>query len=330
MGRLDYWAKIFFQKPEIFAALFNGYLFQGKNVISPSELVPQSSKEVFTSKKSKQLFLQRERDLLFQVAYKQGTDCSYLLLGLEAQAFPDASMPLRCMLYDAINYSMQLEKIQSKQAKLHPGDNAKPFLNGLPDNERLTPIITLVIALTDDPWPRTRELHELLALPNPNLVQYIANYRINLITPATMSEADIQLYGKELEAVLLAARAASDRKALKNVATSHDAFHSLNMDTARLIMEITQLDFSIQDKKENIDMAKQIVSFSEYFRQEGREEGLRRGTISTLLKLGKSQEEICTWLMENHSLTEQQARQEIANYQKSLQKKKLPKEPVIH
>ncbi len=81
-------------------------------------------------------------------------------------------------------------------------------------------------------------------------------------------------------------------------------------------------------------MAKEIVSFSEYFRQEGREEGrkegLRRGTISTLLKLGKPLKEICSWLLENHSLTEQQARQKIDNCLKSLQKKELPKVPSDH
>ncbi|MBR0459737.1 MAG: Rpn family recombination-promoting nuclease/putative transposase [Victivallales bacterium] len=372
MGRLDHWAKVFFQRPEIFAALFNGYLFHGEEVLSATELVPLNTKEVFTSTKNKRTFFERERDLLQKVTCKRGMDCTFLLLGLEAQSFPDASMPVRCMLYDALNYATQLKELQPDQP-----DNAKAFPPSFSDDIRLAPVITLVLALTDAPWPRTRELHDLLAIPDKKLTPFIPNYRINLITPNTMTEDDIHPYGGELEAVLLTAKNASNRKAFQEVVASHTIFQNIKTDTARLIMEITQLDFHIKDKKENINMTEQMISWEEYFQQkwltkgreegltqgltqgreegltkgreegltkgreegltkgreegltQGREEGLtkgreegqqkgqRRGTISTLFELGKPPEEVCTWLMGHFSLTEQQAKQEIADFQAS-------------
>ena len=215
MGRLDFWAKKFFRRPEIFADLFNGYLFQGKSVLLPSELVPQDTTEVFTSQNSKRHFGERERDLLKKVTCKSGQGYTFLLLGLEAQSFPDASMPLRCMLYDALNYSEQLKTILQENARLLPSNKDTAFFLGLPENVRLTPIITLVVALTDEPWPRERELHDLLALPDTDLTQFIPNYSINLITPKTMSEEDILPYGEELGAVLLAAKNAKDRKGFR-------------------------------------------------------------------------------------------------------------------
>ncbi len=325
MGKLDLLAKRFFGRPEIFAALFNGYLFGGKKVLLPEELQPQMPQEVFSGDKNQRLFFGRERDLFMKVACKRNKDCSFLLLGLEAQSFPDSSMPVRCMLYDALSYSMQLKDLRREQEKSHP--NARAFLDGLPEGARLTPVITLVLALTDKPWPQERELHDILALPDGDLARYIPNYRIHLITPGTMSEEDLRPYGEGLEAVLLAARHASDWKAFKKVTTSHDFFQALDNDTACLIMEIIGMNLKINDKREKINMTEQMNYWEEFFRQEGIEEGIekgiekgeRRGVIFTLRKLGKSLEEISEWLSKYLSLTEQQAKQEVANYLASHQ-----------
>ncbi|MBR0459796.1 MAG: Rpn family recombination-promoting nuclease/putative transposase [Victivallales bacterium] len=336
MGQLDSYAKVFFEKKENFAALFNGYLFQGSEVLCPEELVDEKTTEVFNGTKRASLFLKRERDLLKALAWKCGKDCSYLLLGLEAQSYHDATMPLRCMMYDAINYTNQLKHAQQGQTKPCGRNSDGVFLGSLSESPRLIPIITLVLALTDSPWQNGRELHDMLALPKePALRGHISNYRINLITPATMTDAEILFYGRELGAVLLAAKNAGNTKDLLKAMNTHEVFQDLDYDTARLINVMTNLEihFNNKDKKERIDMTQKTISFKEICLQEGRkegrkeglaqgrEEGQRRGVIFTLMKMGKAQEEISKWLMETFSLTEQQAKHEISQYQASLAEK---------
>ena len=338
MGELDTFVKAFFRKPEIFAALFNRCLFQGKKVISPADLKEERTMEVFQGTKKASFFLKRERDLLKTLALKRGKDCSYLLLGLEVQSYHDASMVLRCLTYDVINYNCQLlnaRKMHRKRRKSAKGS----YLGSQCDLPRkLTPVVTLVLVLNDDPWTGPRELHDMLEMPDaPAFKDFIANYHLNIVAPGVMTEQEILSYGNELGAVLLAARNAGDKKALLETMQTHEIFRQLDFDAARLINKITRLNFNFseEEKKEKIDMTQKNITFKEYFLQEGRkegrkegreegrkeglEEGQRHGAIFALMRQGKPRTEIRDWLMEAFSLTKQQASREITKYQATLQ-----------
>ena len=56
MGRLDYWAKRVFNDPQIFADLFNGYLFGGKPVVLPETLDTQNPMEVLQPAENRRMF----------------------------------------------------------------------------------------------------------------------------------------------------------------------------------------------------------------------------------------------------------------------------------
>ncbi len=51
-------------------------------------------------------------------------------------------------------------------------------------DDKLKPVITLVLNLSGKPWDGPVELHEILNVKNKKLLQYINNYRLNIVSPA--------------------------------------------------------------------------------------------------------------------------------------------------
>ena len=254
---------------------------------------------------------------------KRGKGCSFLLLGLEAQAAFDPTMPLRSMLYDAINYTTQVDRL--KEANRKAGRlSEEEFIAGLMRGHKLVPVITLVLLLSGGKWIRGRRLHDILDIPTEEIGKYVCDYPLNIITPSSMSDEEIKHFGDELSSILLVVKHAEDKEALLKVVKRYRPFHHVNYETARLILEIANLDFNLKKKKEGIDMAEKMVKFSDYFLLKGIEQGLEkgieqgieqgevRGTIKTMLDLGKSCEEICLRLTEKYALTKQEAQRELA------------------
>ncbi|MBR4676139.1 MAG: hypothetical protein IKP00_16900 [Victivallales bacterium] len=331
MGRLDYWAKRVFNDPQIFANLFNGYLFGGKPVVLPETLNTQNPMEVLQPADNRKVFLQRERDLLKMATCKRGKGCSFLLLGLEAQAAFDPTMPLRSMLYDAVNYTTQVDRL--KEANRKAGRlSEEEFIAGLMRGHKLVPVITLVLLLSGGKWIRGRRLHDILDIPTEEIGKYVCDYPLNIITPSSMSDGEIRHFGDDLSSILFAVKHAEDKEALLKVVKRYRPFHHVNYETARLILEIANLDINLKKKKEGIDMAEKMVKFSDYFLLKGIEQGIEKGiekgikkgiekgieqgevqgTIKTMLDLGKSCEEICLRLTEKYALTKQEAQKELA------------------
>ena len=52
----------------------------------------------------------------------------------------------------------------------------------------MIPIITLVIYLGDTPWDGPRSLFEMLDVADSRLYQFLNDYKLNLISPADMSD----------------------------------------------------------------------------------------------------------------------------------------------
>lgn len=83
-------------------------------------------------------------------------------------------MVVRNMLYDAMNYAQQV----AKAAASHASDpEARPtsdeFLSGFWKDDRLMPVITLVINISGKPWDGARTLHDMLALEDRRILPYI-------------------------------------------------------------------------------------------------------------------------------------------------------------
>ena len=222
MGEKDTAAKHYFANDAFFADAFNFFLFSGKKVIKPEELSPMDSTEaarIFGEKSSTSV--QRHRDLLKLWGARENEDAVFMLLGLELQSKVHYGMTARNMLYDALSYATQISDIKrlrkrQKAGKTGNNDNAgnnddaeltceegvvtirmtdsAEFLSGMKKDDKLKPVITLVLNLSGKPWDGPVELHEILNVKNRELLQYINNYRLNIVSPAEIEDDDFKKF----------------------------------------------------------------------------------------------------------------------------------------
>ena len=68
------------------------------------------------------------------------------------------------------------------------------FLSGMKKDDKLKPVITLVLNLSGKPWDGPVELHEILNVKNKKLLQYINNYRLNIVSPAEIEDDDFKKF----------------------------------------------------------------------------------------------------------------------------------------
>jgi hypothetical protein len=224
LGEKDTAAKLYFAKPHFFADAFNFFLFGGDKVIKPEELSPMDSTEVaMIFGKKKNTAVQQHRDLLKFWNAGENEDGVFVLLGLEPQSTIHYGMTVRNMLYDALSYATQISNLSSlreQEAKNADNNNgaagknnnanltsgkriakirsSEEFLSGMRKDDKLKPVITLVLNLSGKPWDGPVELHEILNVKNKKLLQYINNYRLNIVSPAEIKDEDFAKFSTSL------------------------------------------------------------------------------------------------------------------------------------
>lgn len=102
MGAKDIKAKEYLSDNTRFADLCNYYLFEGKNVIRPENLVAQDTTELLSvfGTTQKELQVQKWRDILKQAVIKKTDSCVYAIIGVENQTDIRYSLCNAGTLYD--------------------------------------------------------------------------------------------------------------------------------------------------------------------------------------------------------------------------------------
>ena len=197
----DVKAKEFLRNPENFADAFNYYLFDGEQVIKGSDLEEKDAEELlFAGMPRRSRAYQRQRDLLRGCTIKSDGRMTYVLLGIESQSKLHYAMPVRNLLYDALDYAAQVKSISDQHDKSGDRLNPDEFLSGIAAEDRIIPVITLVIYWGDSKWDAPTKLSDMFTDTDDRLKDYISDYSINLITPHDIK--DFNKFHSELGEVL--------------------------------------------------------------------------------------------------------------------------------
>ena len=178
MGKKDTALSIWYRNKRRFADLFNGALFQGKQLIQEEdlELMDSKSEEFLTDKKEHTESLQRYRDVIMR--RNKGADL--VLLACENQENVHYAMPVRAMLYDSLSYVEQIRKSKSERRQQKRKFTPDEYLSGMAKEEKLYPVIPLVVYYGNEEWDGSKELHEMLHI-SEEYKTLIPNYKINLL-----------------------------------------------------------------------------------------------------------------------------------------------------
>lgn len=179
MGNKDIAEKMLESYNDVFADIVNGLTFDGEQVIREDELTDATPMGYY--KASGQV-----REQTRDIAKRWTTqNVCIALIGLENQTRPDRYMPVRALLYDAVEYHAQLSEHKAKQDRPQKGHHHPA--------KRIFPVITLVLYLGyKQPWTGPLTLRELMDsnIP-PGLDPLIHDYGINLYRIAWMPLEEI-------------------------------------------------------------------------------------------------------------------------------------------
>lgn len=109
MGRKDSVTKDYMRQKEVFADIFNMFLYDGEKIIQSEELVPEDTEEFMENTKTGIIYAQN-RDIFKKCISMKTKTCGYLLLGLEEQSHINYGMPVRVFVYDGGKYEVQLKE----------------------------------------------------------------------------------------------------------------------------------------------------------------------------------------------------------------------------
>ena len=225
MGMADAVTKQYMKENTVFADAFNFLLYNGENVILPQTLRELDTAEVvipFTvddkGKKQAQA-VQKYRDILKMTTVMTDDKAAYVLFGVEAQTDIHYAMPVRNVIYDALQYGRQVTEI-SKRNRKNSG--------------------------------------QTMAVTDKGLLQHIPDYRIKLIDPAGIDSDEMDKFHTSLREVLSYIKYSKDADKLAEYMNHNQRMEHLEVGAAQVIKVVTNTKFQIPKGMEEVNMCEAI------------------------------------------------------------------------
>lgn len=282
MSDKDSITKQYMQDNAIFADLFNFFMYDGRQVIKPENLQPVDTASIVFpyGDDNKYIPVQKYRDVLKMVTIKRDDKATYLVLGIENQSDIHYAMPVRNMLYDAMQYTSQIEQI----SKSHRKENSvsekitkSEFLSGFYKTDKILPVITVTVYFGSGEWTAPKSLYEMLDVQDENILKYVSDYQLNLITPFGIDDDEFAKLQTELGAVLKYVKNSASKEKLDYMIHSDEAYRNISHRSAELLRIVTNSKLKFKGRKGNVDMCKAIEEMRADAKAEGKAEGIAEG-----------------------------------------------------
>ena len=272
MGAADTVTKAYMRENTIFADAFNYLIYGGRRVIDPNSLKELDTTEIalpFGDDKTDEA-VQKYRDILKSAVIKEDKDAAYVLLGIENQTDIHYAMPVRNLIYDALQYGKQVSDVSAKHRKeFGNGHNRGEYLSGFYKEDRLTPVITLVVHFGADAWDGPLSLHEMMSVDKPEIMQMVPDYRIQLIDPARMKPEDLMKFETSLREVMGYIKYSKDKEGMKTYMAGNSRT-MLERTAAQVIKAITNTPIEIPEGLEEVNVCEAIEEMMKDSKAEGK------------------------------------------------------------
>ena len=276
MGTKNVRTKKYIGNNEKFADLCNYFLFDGRQVIHPEDLVEKDVTELgipFTEKGSHTI--EKIRDVLKSCTVKSANGVTYLVIGIENQTDVHYAMVVRNMVQDSLNYAAQVEAL----AKMHRKEKdlrGDEFLSGFSREDYLVPVVTIVLYWKAGAWDGPRSLHEMFRVKDKEILKFVPDYRMNLIVPEEIT--DFSKFATQLGAVLEYCQCSGDKERMKHLKETRkkDGFF-LDRESVEVLNECVNAGIKLPEQEGEIDMCKAMEGLIAEGRLEGEQLGRARG-----------------------------------------------------
>ncbi len=309
MSEKDVVSKELLNDEENVADLLNVCYFHGKQVVQATdvhELNQTNSISKKVSNTAKSITIHRDAN------YKTDFEMTATIIALELQSEVHYAMPVRVMTGDTSHYYGQWRKIERIYKKAYKKKNKNrsvteeeipegitlevkmqkkklsraEYLSGFSKEDRLTPVITLVLYFGREVWDGPRTLKDMLDLEGvpAEISDVIVDYPIYVIDVRRYK--DYELFRTDLRWVFGFLQRDTDKDALrKYILENQTAFENLSEDAFDVICEFSYVKELKKRKstynigKGSVDMCQAIKDMMEESKQEGRLEGRQEGRL---------------------------------------------------
>ena len=273
MGTKDSKAKEYLSDNTRFSEICNYVLFDGEKVIKPEDLKECDTTEVLSvfGIDKKQIVKQKWRDLLKSVSVKHTGEMYVILIGAEAQTDIHYAMPVKTMIYDALNYGEQVNEAKKRHRKNRDYRSSDEFLSGFTLDDKLTPVITITLYLGTTQWDGPRSLAEMMPQMDERILPFINDYRINLLNPLEIT--DFSKFETGLRPLFELLKNASDEEKLNELITKDETFTKVDVETVAAINLFVGTDIKYDEKEEVVNMCK---AWDDH-KKRGIQEGMKQG-----------------------------------------------------
>ncbi len=146
------------------------------------------------------------------------------------------------------------------------------------------------------PWDGATKLSDLYDCKHKEILEFVPEYKMNLIDPAGMTDEDFEKFSTSLGKVLKFMKLSNNRLGMKNLMEADDDYSHMERNAARVLRECANISIDIDSNEEVIDMCKAW-----------KDEAIVV-TIETARRYGASDEKIVADIMEQYKLTDKEAK----------------------
>ena len=286
MGTTDVITKNYIRQNDVFADACNYLIYGGKAVIRPEELKEMDTAElgilsengVHNKGRKKPESVQKYRDVLKSAVVMQDGQAAYLIIGIENQTDIHYAMPVRNMIYDALQYGKQVDQTAHRNQRNRRTRVQKKgeFLSGFYKEDKLIPVITFVIHFGAEEWDGSMSLKEMMDLQDEVLEEYIQDYRIYLIDPVKLTEEELGKFKSSLREVLMFMKYSKDEEKMDEFIRNNENMSRMDRMAAEVMKCIGKIPMEIEEGGE-VNMCKAIDDMMEKRERKGRQEGIQKG-----------------------------------------------------
>ena len=267
MGNKDTVTKKYLSDPARFADVVNNFVYGGRQVVKPENLEEKDPTELALFNLPKRVASkQRMRDILKMCSVKRyrkggGQDAYFVMFGIENQTDIHYAMPVKNALYDFLNYGDQVNEARKRHGEDGSIKGAE-LLSGFLKEDRLIPVVTLVVYFGVKPWDGPRSLHEMFPEDTDRrILRMVPDYRINLITPEDVG--DLSKFQTEFGPVMEAIRCSNNEDSFRALMQSIPDFSEMSMESIEVLNVIIGLKMPVKRNGGPVDMCKAWEDYAE-------------------------------------------------------------------
>ena len=286
MGRLDIAMKELMNDYNVFADAFNFRRAEGRKIL-PSSL-QEMDPSAYAADALAGVFDSQSSDLARQLVVRGDESRTCAMLLLENQFRSNRLMPFR-YLYAA---AMHWRRVVMETARLHKKANdlitSDDFLAGFGPDDFLPRLYMMVLYAGKEPWKGPLRLAELLDRTDADSGLYEPDCRLNIISLAELSEAEVgRFQTNEMKVMATAVRLQDDLKKLEEVSRTDPAFRSVDRELYNIVKISTGFDLPTPIQPKGNNMSTAIEEYKKSVKNEGRLEGADERDIQIVTNMLK-------------------------------------------